>query len=143
MQTHVQTIVERTRPSAKGALTRGQIAAVITIGVVFWFTAAMTVQFGSPAGFFGPIASTILFAVSIPVCWLSVLLTRNLARLEVGQTLPGIAIGLVAATVCDAVALTWGRGLYGSDPAQVVYGAAWILWGVGFFLLFAYLDDYR
>ena len=30
-----------------------------------------------------------------------------------------------------------------SDPAQVTFGAAWILWGVGLFLLFAYLDDYR
>lgn len=143
MQTQVQTITQGTRPSGKGALTRGQLAAVIVIGVAFWFAAAMTVQFGSSAGFFGPTASAVLFAVSIPICWLSVLLTKKLARLQAGQTLPGIAIGLVAATICDGAALTWGRGLYGSDPAQIVYGAAWILWGVGFFLLFAYLDDYR
>jgi len=84
-----------------------------------------------------------MFALGIPLCWLSVLLSRRLARLKAGQALPGIAIGLVAATFCDAIALTWGRGLYGSDPAQVLYGAAWILWGVGLFLLFAYLADRR
>jgi hypothetical protein len=143
MQTQLRSIAEGTQPSGTVALTRGQLAAVIAIGVAFWFSAALTVQFGAPAGFFGPTASALLFAVSIPICWLSVLLTKKLARLRAGQTLPGIAIGLVAATICDAVALTWGRGLYGSDPAQIVSGAAWILWGVGFFLLFAFLDDYR
>lgn len=140
-----RTIDERTRSVGTRAdtLALGQLAGVITIGVAFWFAAAMTVRFGAPAGFFGPTASVITFAISVPVCWLSVLLSKKVARLEAGQTLPGIAIGLVAATVCDAIALTWGRGLYGSNPAQVTLGSAWILWGVGLFLLFAYLDDQR
>jgi hypothetical protein len=103
----------------------------------------LAVRFGSPLGFFGPVASATAFTLGIPMCWLSVLFIKKAAMLGAGQTLPGIAVGLVAATLCDGIALTWGRGLYGSDPAQVTYGAAWILWGVGLFLLFAYLENYR
>ncbi len=147
MQTQTQTRAIGTGASAvggrSGALTRGQLATVIILGLIFWFLGAMSVLFGSPAGFFGPTASVVAFALGIPICWISVLVIKKLARLETGQTLPGIAIGLAAATFCDGIALTWVRGLYGSDPAQVTYGAAWILWGAGLFLLFAYLEDYR
>lgn len=125
------------------ALSVRQLAALIALGVEFWFAAAMTVRFGSTSGFFGPSASLIAFAVAVPVSWLSMLLCKKIAHLKAGQTLPGIAIGLVAATLCDEIALTWGRGLYGSDSAQVVFGAAWILWGVGLFLLFACFEDHR
>lgn len=145
MQPQSRAVPERSAPTHERplALTAAQLAAVIAIGVAFWFAAAMTVQLGAPAGLFGPAGSVLLFAVSVPICWASVLLCRKIARLEAGQVLPGIAIGLVAATCCDAVALTWAQGLYGSDPAQVTLGAAWILWGVAFFLLFAYVEDNR
>jgi hypothetical protein len=111
------------------------------IGIAFWFAAAMTVRFGGPAGFFGPTANVFVFALTIPICWLSVVCIRKVASLAAGQTVPGIAIGLVAATLCDGIGLTWGNGLYGTDPVMTTFGAAWILWGVGFFLLFAYLYD--
>lgn len=143
MQT--RTIGEGTRSASPQAtaLSRGQLGLLIVLGVVFWFAGAMAVRFGAPAGFFGPTASVLAFALGIPICWLSVLFIKNVARLAVGQTVPGIAIGLVAATLCDGVGLTWGNGLYGSDPVMTTFGAAWILWGVGFFLLFAYLHDQR
>lgn len=141
MQT--RTIGEGTRavsPRAT-ALSRGQLGLLIVLGIVFWFAGAMSVRFGAQAGFFGPTASVLAFALGIPICWLSVLFIKNVAKLAVGQTVPGIAIGLVAATLCDGIGLTWGNGLYGSDPVMTTFGAAWILWGVGFFLLFAYLYD--
>ncbi len=145
MLTQPRTIDEGTPAVDKqrSALAPQQLAVLIILGVTFWFVAAMAVRFGSQAGFFGPTASIIAFALGIPICWLSVLLIKKAARLEAGQTVPGIAIGVVAATFCDGIALTWGRELYGSDPAEITLGAAWILWGVGLFLLFAYLDDNR
>jgi len=63
-----------------------------------------------------------LFALSAPICWLSVAAIRRLALLEAGQVLAGIAVGLVAATACDGSALTWSPWLYGTDP--VTFGAA-------------------
>lgn len=146
MVTQTRTIDEGTSIGSKRThgLAIGQLAAVIVLGVVLWFAAAMTVRFGGPAGFFGPTASVIAFAIAIPVCWLSVLVIKKIVRLEAGQTLPGIAIGTAVATFCDGIGLTWGRDLfYGSDPTMTTFGAAWILWGAGLFLLFAYLDDQR
>ncbi|GAC1554291.1 MAG: hypothetical protein NVS2B7_30230 [Herpetosiphon sp.] len=145
MQTQRRTTGERSHSVSErsGALVPGQVATVIGLGLVFWFAAAMAVRVGSTAGFFGTRASAIAFAVAIPVCWLSVLFIKQVARLGAGQLLPGIAIGTMAATFADGTALTWGRSLYGSDPALTILGAAWILWGVGLFLLFAYLIDDR
>ncbi|GAB4192102.1 MAG: hypothetical protein OHK0022_06130 [Roseiflexaceae bacterium] len=124
-------------------LTTNQLAIAIVLGIAFWFVAALAVRFGSGLGFFGPTASVLAFAAGIPICWLSVRFSKKAAGLAEGQTLPGIAVGLIAATFCDGIALTWGRDLYGTDPALITFGAAWILWGVGLFLLFAYLEDLR
>ena len=145
MVTQNRTISEGTSSVGKrhDALTVGQLVRVIVFGVVFWFVAALAVRFGSVVGLFGPTASAILFAVTIPIGWVSVFLAKWIGGLKAGQSLAGIAIGTLAATCCDGIALTWGRGLYGDDPAMVTLGAAWLLWGVGFILLFAYLDDYR
>ena len=145
MQTQRRIISEGTGSVGErsGALAPGQLATVVVLGLVFWFAAAMAVRIGSTAGFFGPGASAIAFAVAIPVCWLSVLFIKKVARLATGQMLPGVAVGTMTATFADGIALTWGRGLYGSDPALTTLGAAWILWGVGLFLLFAYLFDDR
>lgn len=134
------TRVVGTRP---GALAFGQIATVIVLGVIFWFSAAMAVRFGGPAGFFGPTASVIAFVVVIPACWLAVLFTKRVAKLGAGQTIPGVVVGAVTATFCDGIGLTWGNGLYGTDPVMTTFGAAWILWGVGLFLLFAYVENQR
>ena len=128
----------------RDALTPGQLAMVIVFGIIFWFAAAMAVRFGGPAGFFGPIASVIAFAVVVPMSWLAVLLVKQVSKLGPGQTIPGVAVGAAVATFCDGIALTWARDVfYGSDPTITTLGAAWILWGVGLFLLFAYLEDQR
>ena len=146
MVTQKRTIGDGTRAvgTRSNTLTAAQMVTLIVLGVVFWFSAAMIVRFGAPMGFFGPTASIIAFALTIPGCWLSVLVVKRIARLEAGQMVAGIVIGTVTATLCDGIALTWARGLfYGSDPTLVNFGAAWILWGAGLFLLFAYLDDQR
>lgn len=145
MQLKAQNAVEGRHAvtSHSSSLTSGQIITATIIGLILWFAAAMTVRLGGPAGFFGPTGSLLLFAVGIPISWGSVFLTRRIARLQPGQTLPAIAIGLIAATFADGIVLTWFRDLYGADPAVVGYGAAWILWGVGLFLLIAYLEDRR
>ena len=145
MATQPRAIGEGTRAvsTRPGGLAFGQIVTVIVLGVSFWFAAMLAVRYGGPVGFFGPTASLIAFAVVIPACWLAVVFTKQVAKLGAGQTGPGVALGAVTATVCDAIGLTWGNGLYGTDPVMTTLGAAWILWGVGLFLLFAYVEDQR
>lgn len=145
MLTQPQTVEEASRAVGRRpqALAAAQLLKLIILGVGFWLVAALAVRFGAPAGFFGPSASLLAFGLAVPVCWLSVLFIKKVARLGAGQTLPGVAVGTISATFCDGIALTWGRGLYGTDPEQIIFGAAWILWGVGLFLVSAYLDDQR
>lgn len=143
MQTKAPAHAGSTHAPSSAALTPTQLTITALYGLGFWFAAALTVRFGAPFGIFGAQASAILFGAAIPICWVAVRFAQYLARLQTGQILPGVAVGLIAATCADGVALTWGRALYGTDPAQIVYGAAWILWGVGWFLLFAYRADAR
>ena len=132
--------VVRTQPEG---LSAGQLVSLVVLGVVLWFAAALAVRAGESVGFFSSVASVFAFAVAIPVCWLSVAMVRKVTRLKAGQALPGIAFGTMIATFCDGIALTWARNLYGSDPLHTTFGAAWILWGVGLFLLFGYRADQR
>lgn len=125
------------------ALTPGQLVGAGVSGLVLWFAAAMTVQFGAPLGLFAPTGSLVLFITAAPTAWLFVILIRKIVRLQRGQVVTGIGVGLVAATFADGIALTWFHGLYGSDPAHVIAGAGWILWGVGAFLLAAFWEDQR
>ena len=64
------------------ALSNYQIGALVVVGVVFWFGAAMTVRFGAPMGMFGPAASAGAFAAAFPVAWLGVLLAIPAARMR-------------------------------------------------------------
>lgn len=124
-------------------LTLYQVVAMAVVGVVFWFAAAMTVQFGAPLGIFGPVASAALFVVSFPVAWLGVLIAIPVAGLRPGQYVNGVVVGTCSATICDGIALTWFRGLYGSDPELVLLGAAWILWGISAFFAAAMFEAWR
>lgn len=132
-------------PGIRGlhGLNASQLVRVVVVGVTFWFAGALAVKTGAPLGMFGPIASLFAFAAALPIGWVGVLIAAKAAQLQSGQIIPGIAVGSAAATFCDGIALTWARSLYGSDPEQVVLGAAWILWGVFAFFAGAILEARR
>lgn len=145
MLTEKNRLVEGRRGVGKQlyALTPVQIVLLVVLGVAFWVAAATGVRIGSTFGIFGPIASLISFAAAAPICWLSVLLIIKVAQLRADQIVPGISLGLGVATCCDGIAITWASWLYGSDPAQIALGAAWILWGVFLFTAAAFAEAYR
>jgi hypothetical protein len=120
-------------------LTTAQVTRVILYSVFLWFVAAMFIQAMKGTAIFGGTNGILTFFFLIPVSWLSVLSIRWVGGLRKGQTISGVAVGLAAATFLDAVALTWTPWLYGGEPQHVLFGGASILWGVGLFLLIAYL----
>lgn len=124
-------------------LGRKQLAILIVLGVVFWFVFAMAVRFTSGLGIFGGVVGVATFLLSIAIGWLIVLLLRRLAGLSVGQLVPGVALSTAAAALCDGIALTWMPSLYGTEPAEVLLGAAYILWGVGVLIILAYVMAVR
>lgn len=124
-------------------LTPWQLLRVLVFSVLLWFSAAMFILAMKGRGIFGGTNGLLTFFFLIPVSWLSVLSIRWVGALRKGQTISGVAIGLAAATFLDAVALTWTPWLYGGEPRHVLFGSASILWGVGLFLLVAYLIEMK
>jgi hypothetical protein len=115
----------------------------IGIGVVLWFVAAMTVQYGGPAGWFRGMGLVVMYGVCLPLSVLTVWMIKALAGLGRREVLGGVVMGTVAATMCDGLAMNWARGLYGVSGEAVLPGAAWILWGAGWILLAAYWEGSR
>ena len=120
-------------------LSRRQLAILVALGIFFWFVFAMAVRFTSGLGLFGGVVGVATFLLSIAVGWLIVILLRRLASLTAGQLVTGVALSTAAAALCDGIVLTWMPTLYGNDPADVLLGAAYILWGVGVLIIIAYI----
>lgn len=125
------------------AFTFGQYVKLVCIGIAYWFAAAVTVKLGGPMGWFGPLANLLQFVAAFPVAWAGVWLAVKLAGLRADQVVPAIVVGTCAATACDGLGLTWARWLYGSDDSVIVFGAAWILWGVCAFFCAAIFEAWR
>jgi hypothetical protein len=127
-------------------LTPSQMLRVILFSILLWFSAAMFILAMKGKGIFGGTTGVLTFVLLIPVSWFSVRAIRWVGGLRKGQTISGVTVGLATATFLDAVALTWTPGLYGGEPRHVLFGGASILWGVGLFLVSAYvleMKDFR
>ena len=123
------------------SISNSKLATWVLIGVVFWFVAAMMVRFMGTV-VFDPksINMVLLFALSFPVGFASTRLIGFLVKLRGAAFLPAVVVMTMVATFLDGIAFTW-TSLYGLPAESMVYGAAWILWGVGCILLFALLDS--
>jgi len=121
------------------SLTLPRVAVWVSIGAAFWFIAAMMVRLMGTAVFDGGWRMALLFALSFPFGLGAVRLTGTLVGLRGAAFLPAVVVMTTTATLLDGIAFTW-TGLYGLPLESRVYGAAWILWGVGCILLFALLD---
>ena len=123
------------------SISNSKLAIWVLIGVVFWFVAAMMVRFMGTV-VFDPksINMVLLFALSFPVGFASTRLIGFLVKLRGAAFLPAVVVMTMVATFLDGIAFTW-TSLYGLPAESMVYGAAWILWGVGCILLFAFLDS--
>lgn len=119
-------------------LTRSQLTILVVFSAVLWVAATAYIRF-FPAALIDPVQGAISFVTALPMGWLSVWLTRRVARLEQGQLLPGIAVVGAIAMMIDGLALHFAPGAYGVDDTTVRLGAAWLLWGYGVSLGIAFL----
>lgn len=122
-------------------MTVSRVAVWVSIGVVFWFVAAMMVRLMGTAVFnTQSLSMVLLFALSFPFGFGALRLIGWMVGLRGAAMLPAVVVMTMTATLLDGIAFTWTR-LYGLPLESRVYGAAWILWGVGCILLFALLDS--
>ena len=116
--------------------------SLILLGAVLWFLAAVFIRLAMPWGLFsGGYATAILFGIT---ALLAPVLLSSVHRLTAGgegPRLPTAAILCLVGGLLDAVAMTWSPELYASNPARLVAGAAWLLFGVGALLTSAMLQD--
>ena len=111
-------------------LSPRQIVICGSLAVAFWAVATLCIRL-DPASVGNALRGDLGFVVSIPVCWLCVVLTCRLARLEPNQILAGCMIVLGDAMLLDGIALRWFHGVYALDDRIDRLGAAWLLWGYG------------
>ena len=124
-------------------MTVSRLTVWVSIGVAFWFIAAMMVRGMGTAVFnIQGLSMVLLFALTFPFGFLSLRLIGWMVGLRGVAFLPAVVVMSMTATLLDGVALTWTK-LYGLPLESRVYGAAWILWGVGCIFLFALLDCAR
>lgn len=125
-------------------MEKSKLILCVILGIVFWFSGAMSVKF------FGNIVFTenspykiIMFALLFPVSYVFMLITLKAARIQKSEILLATVFMTITATFCDGIALTWFRNIYAETYEVSHYGAAWILFGAGAGLLVAYFmnDD--
>ena len=102
-------------------------------GIVLWFVFALVIRtFGAVLFVPGSLQLVLSFALLVPIAYLGVWSLEALGA-KGPLLLPALVVATIPAGLLDGLALTWTT-LYG--PAAQT-GAAWILWGVAWTLLFA------
>jgi hypothetical protein len=117
------------------ALTQKQLIISVIYGAILWFIAAMIVRYIGPMGALDGVALIVSYALVVPGTVPFILIAQKLIGLEKTQFPRSIMIITTTALLLDGIALNFFAGLYGSDPAIVMAGAALIMWGAGVGLL--------
>ena len=127
---------------AAGQLSGRQTAIVIGWGVLLWLLVALLIRAAPGQLFDRGLWTVALFATAWPNAWVTVWLTRRIARLSLDQLVPGCALACAAAMLCDGVALTW-TSLYGPGARDLVAVGATLLWGVAAIIVTAFAAAQR
>jgi hypothetical protein len=128
-----------TYPSATQSLSTKQMIILAIYGAVLWFLAAMLVRNIGPMGALDGSARIITYALVIPGTVPAIWIGRVLAKLNRDQTAISLIVITATALLLDGIAHAWFPSLYGSDPVQIVKGAAVIFWGAGLGLVLGLL----
>jgi hypothetical protein len=111
-------------------------ALLIVLGVIFWFAAAIVVRLSGTAVFTENNPFLFLyFILAFPGSYGLIWITKKVAQLDTSEIFNAVVVMTYTATFLDGIALTWFGQLYGTTHEVRLYGAAWILWGVGAGLL--------
>lgn len=117
---------------------------LVVLGVVFWFAAAMFIRATGPAIFSENNPNLIImFVLTFPISYAFILVSQKVGKLQKPEISEAVVIMTITATFLDGVALTWFRQLYAHTFDVALYGAAWILWGVGAGLFLGHLMTNR
>lgn len=124
------------------AFSPRRLAALVALGVTFWFLAALLVRVLGPYVFTeGNPYRWLMFVLTVPLSYGFLHTARLLVRLQRAELASAIAIMTTVATLCDGTALTCCYTLYGATHEIALFGAAVILWGAGVGILVGYVSS--
>ena len=125
-------------------MTQYNYISMTIIGVIVWIPAALFIRYYETMLFSAPDQNlAILYAVTVPVSYVSVLIAQKLAKLTAQTLCTGLCVGTAAALLLDGLALVWAPQIYSMTMTPVPYGSAWPLWGVCWLLASAALISRR
>ena len=121
-------------------MTQYNYISMTIIDATVWLAAALFIRYYETMLFSAPDQSlAILYAVTVPVSYVSVLIAQKLAKLTAQTLCTGLCVGTAAALLMDGLALVWAPQIYSMTMTPVPYGSAWLLWGVCWLLASAVL----
>lgn len=121
-------------------MKNSKLITLIILGVVFWFSGAMSVKIlGSSVFTENNLYRIAMFVMLFPVSYIFLLISVKVANLNKSEILNAVVIMTITATFFDGIALTWFRQIYAESFETALYGAAWILFGAGVGLLIGYI----
>ena len=123
-------------------LTGSQISRLVGWSLLLWAVAAAAIRF-LPGLFTDPVQGGLSFVTTVPVAWLSVVLTRRIGSLDRDHLLAGVGLVGAVAMMVDGLVLHWAPSIYGAQDTTVRLGAAWLLWGYGVSRLIALVISAR
>ncbi len=110
----------------------------VFFGLLFWLLAALFIRFTGPTLFSEASPNRLLLLIaSIPVTYLFFWTANRIADQHPDRAIQSLNIMAFVATILDGIALTWFGDLYGPTTEIRLFGAAWLLWGVGTGSIFA------
>ena len=114
----------------------------VFFGLVFWLLAALFIRFTGPTLFSEATPSRLLLLIaSIPVTYLFYWTANRIAAQHPDRAIQSVNIMAFVATIMDGIALTWFGDFYGPTAEIRLFGAAWLLWGVGTGSIFALIQS--
>ena len=125
-------------------MTQYNYISMTIIDATVWLAAALFIRYYETMLFSAPDQNlAILYAVTVPVSYVSVLIAQKLANLTARTLCTGLCVGTAAALLMDGLALVWAPQIYSMTMMPVPYGSAWLLWGVRWLLASAVLISRR
>jgi hypothetical protein len=121
----------------------GKTIVFLVLGIAGWFAAALYVRFFGDQHLSGGVSHILAFLSMIIVAPVSTWIAAKIVRHDVGDMVEPMVLMIAIATFFDGVAITNFPELYGGAGQRLSFGAAWILWGVGCFLLAALIMKKR
>lgn len=107
---------------------RGQVARLVTLGLMVWLLGAVLLRWLGPLGAYEGAGRVALYGLIIPGTVPLILLLPTLTGIRRNQIAAGAALATATAILMDGIALAWFPTLYGETLAHHAGAGAAILW---------------